>query len=148
MNGFHSLRSSACRRPNGFALWTVLGLAAIATPSCDRALPLKPEVPTEQRILMLVYDVDDLSQSKDELERIKPLFVPGAAPTAEGLLRYMAYRYEGKPPVQSGDSASVTVVVKEAATGNHVGEVQWSMTKVNGVWKIKDAPLPAVAENP
>jgi len=96
---------------------------------------------------MLVEDVDDLSQSKNELERMKRLFVPGSAPTSEALLRYMAYRYEGKPPVQSGDSASVMVVIKEATTGNLAGEIEWSITKVDGVWKIKDAPLPAVEQN-
>jgi hypothetical protein len=127
------------------ALWVVLILAGIVTLGCDRPPPLNPEVPAEKRILMLVEDVDDFSQDKNELERIKRLFVPGSAPSKEALLRYMAYRYEGNRPVQSGDSATVVVVIKEAKTGNAAGEMQWSMTKVNDVWKIKDAPLPAGA---
>ncbi|MGA2617496.1 MAG: hypothetical protein ABSF26_07800 [Thermoguttaceae bacterium] len=124
------------------AVWVVLILAGIVTPGCDRPPPLDPDVPTDKRILMLVDDVDDFSQSKDELGRIRQLFVPESQPSRETLLRYVPYRYEGKPPVRSGDSATVTVMVKDAKTGNPVGEVQWSITKVDGVWRIKDAPLP------
>ena len=124
----------------------VLVLPGIVTLGCDRPLPVNPEVPIEKRILMLVDDVDDFSQSKKELERIKPLFAPGSEPSRETLLRYMAYRYEGKRPVLSGDSATVTVVIKEAKTGNPAGEVQWSIIKVNDVWKLKEAPLPAAGE--
>ena len=80
------------------ALWVVLILAGIVTLGCNRPPPLNPEVPTEERILMLVEDVDDFSQNKNELERIKQLFVPGSAPSKEALLRYMAYRYEGNRP--------------------------------------------------
>jgi len=131
----------------GPCAWTILVLGGIVTFGCDRPLPVHPDVPTEKRILMLVEDVDDLSQDKTELERIKGLFVPGSAPSKEALLRYMAYRYEGKPPARSGDSATVVVVIKEAKTGNRVAELQWSMTKINGIWRIKDAPLPAEAPN-
>jgi hypothetical protein len=125
------------------AAWVVLVLPGIVTLGCDRPLPVNPEVPTAKRILMLVEDVDDFSQSKDELERIKPLFAPGSGPSKEALPRYRAYRYEGKQVVQSGDSATVSVIVKEAKTGNPAGEMQWSVIKVNDVWKLKEAPLPA-----
>ena len=84
-----------------------------------------------------------MSHSPGELQRMKPLFAPGCEPSSEALLRYPEYHFEGKPPVQSGDSATVVVVVKDAKTGGPAGEVQWSMTKINGKWKLKDAPLPA-----
>ena len=71
------------------------------------------------------------------------MFAPDCEPSNEALLRYPAYHYEGKPPVQSGDSATVTVIVKDATTGEPAGEVQWSMKKINNVWKLKEAPLPA-----
>ena len=91
---------------------------------------------------MPVDDVNDFSQSKNELDRVRRLFAPGAGPSKATLSRYAAYQYEGKQPVLSGDSATVVVIVKGAKTGNPVGEVQWSIMKVNGVWKLKEAPLP------
>jgi hypothetical protein len=106
-------------------------------------LPLNPEVPAERRILRLVEDVDDFAQTPRELKVIPRLFAPGCEPSKEALPRYAAYRYEGKSPVQSGDSATVAVIIKDAQTDQPVGELQWSMTKVNGVWKLKKAPLPA-----
>ncbi|MGA2253418.1 MAG: hypothetical protein ABSG53_02055 [Thermoguttaceae bacterium] len=132
-----------CREARKLAASVLLILPGILTLGCDRSPPVNPEVPTEKRILMLVEDVDDFSQSEKELGRIKPLFVLGSEPSKETLLRYMAYRYDGQRAVQSGDSATVAVIVKDAKTGNPVGEMQWSMVKINGVWKLKEAPLPA-----
>ncbi len=125
------------------AAWTLLLLPGIVTLGCDRPPPLHPDVPVEMRILRLVADVDDFAQTPSELKIIGRLFAAGCAPSGEALLRYSAYRYEGKPPVISGDSATVTVIVKDAKTGESAGEVQWSMVKMNDVWKLKDAPLPA-----
>ncbi len=129
------------------AAWMVLILPGIVTLGCDRPLPLHPDVPAERPILRLVEDVDDFAQTPRELKVIPRLFAPGCEPSNETLLRYGNYRYEAKRPVQSGDSATVTVIVKEAKTGNPAGEMQWSMTKINGKWKLKDAPLPAAAGN-
>jgi hypothetical protein len=134
-----------CPETRRITAWAALILAGIATWGCDQPPPLNPVVPSDDRILMLVGDVDDFSRDKSELERIIPLFVKGSEPSKEALQGYMAYRYEGKRPVQSGDSAIVVVVVKDAKTGDQVGEMQWSMTKVNDVWRIKNAPLPADA---
>ncbi len=132
-----------CHESRRLAAWAVLILPGIVTLGCDRPVALDPEVPAERRILRLVEDVDDFAQTPRELKVIPRLFAPGCEPSDEALLRYPAYRYEGKPPVQSGDSATVTVIVKDAKTGTPAGEVQWSMTKVNGIWRLKDAPLPA-----
>ena len=124
------------------AAWLVLILPGIVMLGCDRPPPLHPEVPTEVRILRLVADVDDFAQTPRELKIIPRLFAPGCEPTQETLSRFPDYHYEGKPPVQSGDSATVVVIIKDAKTGAPAGELQWSMTTVNGKWKIKDAPLP------
>ncbi len=93
--------------------------------------------------LFPIEDVDDFSQTPRELKVIPRLFAPGCEPSDETLSRYADFRYEGKPPVLSGDSATLIVVVKRSKTGETVGEVQWSMAKVNGKWKLKEAPLPA-----
>ncbi len=135
-----------CHETRKVAAWVILILSGIVAPGCDRAPPANPDVPSERKILMLVEDLDDFSQSKKELERIKRLFVPGSQPSQEALSRYMAFRYEGQQPVQSGDSATVAVIVKDAKTGNPVGEVQWSIVKVNDVWKLKEAPLPGAGK--
>jgi hypothetical protein len=128
-------------------LWVVvrllLLLPGIVTIGCERPVSLDPEVPAERRILRLVEDVDDFAQTPRELKVIPRLFAPGREPSDKTLPRYADYRYEAKPPVQSGDSATVAVIIKDAKTDKPAGEVQWSMTKVKGVWKIKDAPLPA-----
>ena len=131
------------RETRRLAAWMVLILPGIVAIGCDRPLSMKPEIPAERRILRLVEDVDDFAQTPRELKVIPRLFAPGCEPSPEVLSRYPAYHYEGKPPVQSGDSATVTVIVKDAKTGDPAGEVQWSMTKVKGVWRLKEAPLPA-----
>ena len=136
---------SFCHETQRWAAWLVLILPGIVTLGCDQTPPVHPEVSAEVQILRLVADVDDFAQTPRELKVIPRLFASGCEPAKEALSRYPDYRYEGKPPVQSGDSATVVVVVKDTKTGQPVGELQWSMTKVNGAWKLKDAPLPAAA---
>jgi hypothetical protein len=124
-----------------FAACLIPILAFIAS-GCDSPPPRYPEVPTEVRILWPVGDVDDRSSSPGELELVKRVFVPGREPTGKALERYTEFRYEGKPPVQNGDSATVTVVLKDAKTGEPAGEIDWSLVRIHGRWRIKDAPLP------
>ena len=130
-------------RPGKLAAWFFLVLAGVVLLGCDQPVAMKPDVPTDQRILWPVADVDDRSSSPGELELMKKVFVPGNEPDKKALLRYPAYRYQGTKIVQSGDTATVTVVLTDAKTGNPAGEVEWSLVKVNESWKIKDAPLPA-----
>ena len=122
--------------------WLVFLLPGMLTLGCDRPPPADPDVATSTRILMFVNDIDDRAQNPNERELIKLQFVPGSEPSKELLARYADYHYEGKPPVVSGNSATVTVTLKDVKTGNPVGEVQWTLVKVNKGWKFKDAPLP------
>ena len=88
--------------------------------------------------------MDDFAQNERERNaNIPRLFAPDSKPRKEDLARYADYRYEGKPPRQSGDSATVTVLVKSVKTGDPVGEVEWSMARVDKVWRLTAAPLPA-----
>jgi hypothetical protein len=108
---------------------------------CERPVARDPEVPTDVKIRRLVSDVDDFSQTPRELKSAVPrLFAPGHKPSDEVLPRYADYRYKEKQPVQSGDSATISVVLKDAKSGGPAGEMKWSMTKINGVWKLTDAP--------
>jgi hypothetical protein len=124
------------------AVWLVILLPGMLTLGCDRPLPPDPDISTGELVEMLIDAVDDFSHHPKEVDRIKQLFIPGSEPSKEALARYSDYHYEGKPPVVSGDSATVTVTLKDVKTGNPVGEVQWTLVKVNKGWKFKDAPLP------
>jgi hypothetical protein len=100
-------------------------------------------------MLWPIGDVDDRSSSPGELEYVKKVFLPGCEPTGKALERYTEYRYEGKSPVQQGESATVTVVLTDAQTGQPAGEMQWSLVRVNGrTWRIKEAPLPPTHAKP
>ena len=130
-------------RTRKLAAWLVLILPGMVTLGCDSPPPLNPEVSTEAKIRRLVDDVDDFAKTPKELAVIPRLFAPDCKHSKEALPRYADFHYEVKRIVQSGDSATVTVVVKDAKTGDPAGELQWSMTNVDGrLWRIKDAPLP------
>jgi hypothetical protein len=133
--------------PQKLAAGALLVLAGIVALGCDRPVARDPEIPPDVLILRPIGDVDDRSSSPGELDLMKKVFVPGSEPSEKDLQRYPAYRYEGKQISQSGDSATVTVVLTDAKTGSPAGEVQWSLTKVNGTWRIKDAPLPNPASS-
>jgi hypothetical protein len=136
-----------CLKSGKLAAWFFFVLAGVVVLGCDHPVEMKPDVPTDQRILWPVADVDDRSSSPGELELMKKVFVPGSEPDKKALLRYPAYRYQGTKIVQSGDTATVRVVLTDAKTGNPAGEVEWSLVKMGDNWRIKDAPLPA-AGNP
>ncbi len=126
-----------------FAVSTSLIVAGFLMGGCDRSPPMNPDISIDQHVTWLVRDIDDRVSSPGELPLAKKIFAQGHEPSKEALQRYTAYRYQAKQPVQNGDSAKVTVVVKDAKTGQPAGEVQWSATKVGDVWKLTDAPLPA-----
>jgi hypothetical protein len=121
-------------------LATLLPAAALLI-GCDQPVKMEPYRPPAVEILMPVGDVDDLADGR-EFDRLVRLFAPGREPSNEACLRYAMYRYQGRDPRQSGDTATAVVTVKDAKTGNQVGEVKWTMKKVNGFWKLTDAPLP------
>jgi hypothetical protein len=98
------------------------------------------------RILWPVADVDDRSSSPGELKLVKKVFLPGCEPSDKDLPKYTLFRYEGKSPVQHGDTATVTVVLKDAETAAPAGEMQWTLVRIKNHWRIKDAPLPPVDE--
>jgi hypothetical protein len=119
---------------------TVLFLTAIA--GCDSPPPLEPEIPADKAISRLVSKVDKYAHRPKELANMADSFAPGCKPSEKVLPRYIAYHYEYKTPVRSGDTATVVVTVKNAKSQAVVGEVKWSAKKVDNIWKLTDAPLP------
>ncbi len=148
----------------GFQFVSLVGCGK--SPSSDL-----PYTSTSAKIGSLVSDMDDFAQSPSEIEMAVPrLFAPGCEPSEKDLPRYADYHYEGKPPIQNGDTATIVVVVKGAKTDSLVGEFTWSAKKVKDakrvfepigsasakgesaahgdkevreIWKLTDAPLPA-----
>jgi hypothetical protein len=118
----------------------ILFLAAMT--GCDSPPPLEPEIPADQAIRRLVSKVDKYAHRQMEITNMADSFAPGCKPSEKDLSRYTAYHYENKPPVRSGDTATVVVTVKNAKSQAVVGEVKWSAKKVDNIWKLTDAPLP------
>jgi len=154
----------ASRKTGRLVLRMAFLLSALALAGCSRPLPVDPDVPTDVKIGQLVRDVDDFAHDGDEITVVPRLFVPGRGPSDTELPRYADYHYQGEPPVQKGDAATVVVHVTDAKTGSSLGEVTWSMKKLNefkdswnsgvkadargntagkGIWKLTEAPLPA-----
>jgi len=132
--------------PNQIRLFVlyIFFLPSVFAIGCNRTPPLDPDVPADARIARLLLDVDDFAQDPDELKsKVPRLFAPGCAPSEKELQRYAAYRYEAKPAVRSGDTATAIVTVKDAKSEAVVGEMKWTVKLVDNIWKITDAPLPA-----
>jgi hypothetical protein len=148
----------------------LIALYLTTTLGCKDAPVSDPDIPESLKIARLVDMVDDFASEPDEAYLVPRLFAPGSEPSAKDLPRYSEYRYEGKPAVFKGDTATVVVMVKDAKTEKPVGEVTWSMKKLKNikaiwnnadsgsgkgevvvredkggkdVWRITDAPLPA-----
>ncbi len=158
-------------RHNGRLLFLLFAMQMGVAVGCSHNPSSDPDIPSVVKIGRLVSDMDDFAQTPRELKIAVPrLFAPGSEPSEKDLPRYADYHYEGKPPVLNGDTATVVVIVKDAKTGNSVGELTWSVKKVKDakrvfepsdsasakgqasahgdkaakeIWKLTDAPLPA-----
>jgi hypothetical protein len=93
-------------------------------------------------MLSPIVDLDDFAGNEREFGCIVPLFAPGSEPSLQACKGYAKYRFYGKNPKQSGDTATAAVTVKDRKTGSVVGEVTWKMKKIKTAWRLTDAPLP------
>ncbi|MEY2611487.1 MAG: hypothetical protein RL069_298 [Planctomycetota bacterium] len=83
--------------------------------------------------------LDDLNEFKSTEGKLALLLVrPGVLPSSDkvGLLEFYIV---GKPTID-GDSAKATVSISKLG-GLDPKEQQWSFKKVDGNWKIENAPL-------
>ena len=108
---------------------------------CERPVKMDPDRPPEFEMLLPVGDVDDCAEGK-EYDRLIHLFAPGSEPSPKAAERYSEFHYQGKDPKQSGDTATATVTIKDAKSGQNRGEFKWTMTRIKTAWKLTDAPLP------
>ncbi len=87
-----------------------------------------------------VSGVIDISDVVSKPEEFKAAFVDGAAP--EDATLYKGHSFAASDASVSGDSATITVVIRKVSTGKIVGEKDWTAQKVGDSWKLKSAPMP------
>jgi hypothetical protein len=102
-----------------------------------------PAATKDQMLLGLVSSVPGAAR---EAGAFQCLFVEGEAPKDAQRARYAKYSFEIKSSSVSGDAATITVVVKDRAGNNTLGEAEWTAAKAGNEWKLKSAPLPDAAK--
>jgi hypothetical protein len=87
--------------------------------------------------------VANMSEVAADAKGFQSFFVDGTAPDESQRLRYKRGGYAiASGPKVSGSSATMTVTVSNAATGEELGKMEWTAEKVGDAWKLKEAPLP------
>ncbi len=134
-------------RPRVFV--AVLGLITTGFCGCGgRDVPVLDETQVVEAVVTAIGDA-----AGDEAA-FKAMFVDGAAPEDRQAYFSAAISMVG-PPTIEGDTATATVKVPQGnaesegsggtkSTKVADGEVTWTLQKVSGEWKLKDAPLPEV----
>lgn len=127
----------------------VLGLITIGFCGCGgRDVPVLDETQVVEAVVTAIGDA-----AGDEAA-FKAMFVDGAAPEDRRTYFSAAISMVG-PPTIEGDTATATVKVTQGnaesegkggtkSTKVADGEATWTLQKVSGEWKLKDAPLPEV----
>jgi hypothetical protein len=100
-----------------------------------------PEANLEDDALVrrLVSDVS--LGGEGTLKSFQARFAADPAPGEAEREKFRQYRFRATDPSVSGDSAEVTVEV-ETADESPVGQQHWTAVKVDGKWKLDQAPLP------
>lgn len=116
------------------ALW---GLGLLLLAGCKEKPPVASD---EERIRGFVTQ----ARRSGDPERFRSLFVEGSAPDDSRRPEYKKYRYQAGHIEMSpeGDTATATVEIHKPGSDELVAEKQWALVKVNGAWRLKDAPLP------
>lgn len=106
------------------------------------------ELTDEQQITALVSGLNDATGDQ---EAFAERFVSGSAP--EDFEPYQSAAFTPSSPSISGDEATVPVKVRTGIVDSSQGdgakakskaetfEVTWTLQKVSGDWKLKDAPI-------
>lgn len=100
-----------------------------------------PEASLEDEDLVkrLVSDVS--LGGEGGLKRFQDCFATDPVPGEAEREKYRQYRFRATDASAGGDTAEVTVEV-ETADETPAGEQQWTAVKVDGKWKLDQAPLP------
>ena len=120
----------------------MIGLALImVVVGCDSDSSVRPDSTDEGKIKLLLGSVGGAAAAATEdPERFQKLFA-GAAPADSEAPRYAKCSFYAKDTSFNGDTATVKVEV-ETMEGELDELLQWTVVREEGVWKVKDAPLP------
>ena len=79
--------------------------------------------------------------AKTDPQRFANSFVQGKAPMANRG-RYAMVQVVSTRAKVNGDEATLDIVVLNPADGEKIADKEWTAVKVDGHWKLQDAPLP------
>ncbi len=126
-------------RPSALSRWaTMVLLLAVAQGCGGEAERTEPKLTEEQKVCAAA----DMSDMVGDPEDFRSLFVDGAVPDDSQKRRYKGRSFGASDPKISGNSATMTVVIRDVNTWEVLGEVEWTAEKVGDRWKLKTAPLP------
>ena len=127
-------------------LWHIAAPALLVTLACMWLVgcgaskdPVVYDPGEEERVEFRVADTQDARLYPD---RYRALFVEGSAPDEKLLQQHRQFTFFAESVEISGDTATATVVARDAESGEDKGKVQWKLQRIDDKWLISDAPLP------
>lgn len=115
----------------------VLALAVL--PGCSSGS--KEAAPMTDQIQVTQF-IASFNGAKENPKYAPEWFAQGAVPPTAELRKLAKYtcKVDGKPTI-SGDTATVKIKLLDAKE-QEVGQVEWTLVREGGNWKLKSAPLP------
>jgi hypothetical protein len=113
-------------------------LALVFLPGCGGGNG-KPVETASDEAAQVIREFDDYKGSKAGFTSI---FAKGAAPDEAQRKRYLKYTVAPGKVAASGETATVRVKVLDEPGEKVLTEVDWTLVREGGRWKLKAAPLP------
>ena len=126
--------------------WGALVVCVLATGcggSGGRTLEDEQTLSEDEHVRRFVSGVSDATGSAKAFEA---LFAKGAEVSESERSRSGPYMFRASSVKIVWGSATVTVIVEQAADDKAIGEVEWKCVKEGGKWRLRSAPLPAAAK--
>lgn len=117
------------------AWFGLMGIGLVMPVGCDRAAPAN--LANNEA----AAPVDRLAEAVDSPKKFRELFC-GAAPSDAERKRYGEYAFQVARIRSVSDSEAVLNVTIDDGKADHPSEVEWTVAKDGGKWKLKAAPLP------
>jgi hypothetical protein len=112
-----------------------IGVSLFLQMGCNRAAPASMAT---NEIASPVYELADAIKHP---QRFRKLF-NGVAPTDEQRKRYGEYAFQVLQIRSVSQSEALLTVVLDDGKADHSVDVEWTVAKDGGKWKLKAAPLP------
>jgi hypothetical protein len=108
---------------------------------CDSSKPEFGSAPDE--VIQLVEGIPDGIRSP---QAFAALFSSTSPPNEMQRRQFAQCMFIARSARVSGDEATAKVEVRNRATDESIGEVEWTIVKEGAHWKLKDAPLPTASQ--